>query len=339
MPGIITTVLETSARLLRLLGLLQVRPEWSGAELAERLGVTVRTLRRDVQRLRDLDYPVHSGPGVAGGYRLGPGKALPPLLLDDDEAIAVVVSLRSAASHSVAGLSEASVSALAKLDQVLPARLRERTAALQHATVALAGPGPVVDPEQLVALAAACRRHQRLRLRYRDRSGSGSTRIVEPYRLVSTGYRWYLMAFDVGRHSWRTFRVDRIADTAEAGGRFVPRDPPDPAAFVATAVTSAPYRYQARVLVQAPAHVVAEEFSRTSGVVADAGDGSCLLTTGADSLGALTFHLAAIGAEFTVLEPPELIDFIRDAAVRLQRAGQRPGRAAANPADREPGHR
>src|SRR5207245_75176 len=152
--GILRFVLETSARLLRLLGLLQVRPEWSGADLAERLGVTVRTLRRDVQRLRDLDYPVHSVPGVAGGYRLGSGRALPPLLLDDDEATAVVVSLRSAASHTVAGLSEASVSALAKLDQVLPARLRERTAAIQQATVALTGPGPVVDPEQLAALAA-----------------------------------------------------------------------------------------------------------------------------------------------------------------------------------------
>ena len=330
-------MLETSARLLRLLALLQVRPEWSGADLAERLDVTVRTLRRDVQRLRDLDYPVHSVPGVAGGYRLGSGKALPPLLLDDDEAIAVVVSLRSAASHSVAGLSEASVSALAKLDQVFPARLRERTHALQHATVALTGPGPVVDPEQLAALAAACRRHQRLRLRYRDRSGSGTTRIVEPYRLVSTGYRWYLMAFDVERDSWRTFRVDRIADSAQAGGRFVPRDPPDPAAFVATAVTSAPYRYQARVLVHAPAQVVAEEFSRTSGVVTDAGDGSCLLSTGADSLAALTFHLAAIGAEFTVLEPQQLIDFVREAAVRLQRAGDRSAAAGASPADREPG--
>jgi predicted DNA-binding transcriptional regulator YafY len=331
--------METSARLLRLLGLLQVRPEWSGADLAERLDVTVRTLRRDVQRLRDLDYPVHSARGVAGGYRLGPGKALPPLLLDDDEAIAVVVSLRSAASHSVAGLSEASVSALAKLDQVLPARLRERTAALQHATVALAGPGPVVDPEQLAALAAACRRHQRLRLGYRDRSGAGTTRIVEPYRLVSTGYRWYLMAFDVERDSWRTFRVDRIADSAEAGGWFVPRDPPDPAAFVAAAVTTAPYRYQARVLVQAPVHVVAEEFSRTSGVVAEAGDGRSLLTTGADSLGALTFHLASLGADFTVLEPPELIEFVRDAAVRLQGAARRSAQAVASPADREPGHR
>ncbi len=342
MSAIIATVPETSARLLRLLGLLQVRAEWSGAELAERLDVTVRTLRRDVRRLRDLDYPVHSVPGVAGGYRLGPGKALPPLLLDDDEAIAVVVSLRSAASHSVAGLSEASVSALAKLDQVLPARLRERTAALQHATVALAGSGPVVDPEQLAELAAACRRHQRLRLRYRDRSGSGTTRIVEPYRLVSTGYRWYLMAFDVKRDSWRTFRVDRIGDSAQASGRFVPRDPPDPAAFVATAVTSAPYRYQARVLVHAPAHVVAEEFSRTSGVVADAGDGSCLLTTGSDSLDALTFHLAALGADFTVLAPPELIDYVRDVAERLRQVARRSARAPASskaqvsPADREP---
>jgi predicted DNA-binding transcriptional regulator YafY len=310
-------MLETSARLLRLLGLLQVRPEWSGPDLADRLGVTVRTLRRDVQRLRDLDYPVHSVPGVAGGYRLGPGRALPPLLLDDDEAIAVVVSLRSAASYTVAGLSEASVSALAKLDQVLPARLRERTVALQQATVALTGPGPVVDPDQLAALAAACRRHQRVRLRYRNRSGSESERVVEPHRLVSTGYRWYLMAFDVGQGDWRTFRVDRIIASAETGGRFVPREPPDPAAFVARAVTSAPYRYQTRVLVHAPAHVVAEEFSRTSGVVTDAGDDRCLLTTGSDSLGALTFHLAALGVDFTVLEPQELIDFIAATAERL----------------------
>ena len=312
-------MLETSGRLLRLLGLLQVRPEWSGAELADRLGVTVRTLRRDVQRLRALDYPVHSVPGVAGGYRLGRGQALPPLLLDDDEAIAVVVSLRSAASQSVAGLAEASVSALAKLDQVLPARLRERSAALQEATVALRGSGPVVEPGQLAALAAACRLQQRLRLRYRNRSGSDSSRIVEPHRLVSTGYRWYLMAFDVASADWRTFRVDRIIESAEAGQRFVPREPPDPAAFVARAVTSAPYRYRARVLVEAPAAAVAEQFSATSGVVSDAGDGRCLLTTGADSLELLTFYLVALDADFIVLEPPELIEFISATAGRLQR--------------------
>jgi predicted DNA-binding transcriptional regulator YafY len=322
-------VLETSARLLRLLGLLQTRPDWSGAELADRLGVTVRTLRRDVQRLRELDYPVNSVPGVAGGYRLGRGRALPPLLLDDDEAIAVVVSLRSAASHSVAGLSDASVSALAKLDQVLPARLRERTAPLQHAMVALTGPGPVVDAGRLAELAAACRGHQRLRICYVNRSGSESVRTAEPHRLVSAGYRWYLMAFDVERAAWRTFRVDRIADVAEAGGRFVPRDPPDPAAFVAAAVTSAPYRHQARVLVHAPASTVAEVFSRTSGVVTDAGEGNCLLTTGSDSLGALTFHLAAVDAEFTVLEPPELIEFVRETAARLDRAARLSAKAAA----------
>jgi predicted DNA-binding transcriptional regulator YafY len=338
-------MLETSARLLRLLGLLQVRPEWPGTELAGRLGVTVRTLRRDVQRLRDLDYPVHSVPGVAGGYRLGPGRALPPLLLDDDEAIAVVVSLRSAASHTVAGLAEASVSALVKLEQVLPARLRERTSAIQQATVALTGPGPVIDPELLASLAAACRRHQRLRLRYRNRSGSDSSRIIEPYRLVSTGYRWYLMAFDVERADWRTFRVDRIAAAPEAGARFVPRDPPDPAAFVATAVTSAPYRYQARVLVHAPLHVIAQEVPPTIGVLATAGTGSCLLTAGSDSLAALTFHLSGLGADFTVLEPPELIEFVRQTADRLTRSALRSDQTAAeraagaSPGGREPGPR
>lgn len=323
-------MLETSARLLRLLGLLQVRPEWAGAELADRLGVTVRTLRRDIQRLRDLDYPVHSVPGVAGGYRLGPGRALPPLLLDDDEAIAVVVSLRSAAGHTVAGLSEASVSALAKLDQVLPARLRERTAALQHAMVALTGPGPVVDAGRLTELAAASRRHQRLRICYVNRSGSDSVRTVEPHRLVSTGYRWYLMAFDPKRAGWRTFRVDRITDVTAAGGRFVPRDPPDPAAFVAAAITSAPYRYQARVVIHAPAHVIAQEVSRTTGVISDAGTDRCLLTIGSDSLAALTFHLAALGADFTVLEPPELTEFIGATAARLGRVARLSARAAAD---------
>lgn len=321
------SMLDTSARLLRLLALLQVRPDWTGTELAARLEVTVRTLRRDVQRLRDLDYPVHSVPGVAGGYRLGSGAALPPLLLDDDEAIAVVVSMRSAASHTVAGLSEASVSALAKLDQVVPARLRERTSALQHATVALTGPGPVVDPSLLTTMAAACRWHQRLRLRYRDRAGTATTRVVEPHRLVSAGYRWYLMAFDVERAGWRTFRADRISAADPAGGRFVPADPPDPAKFVASAVTTAPYRYQARVLVHAPAQDLADRVSPTVGIITDDGTGRCLLTTGSDSLEGLTFHLAALGADFTVLGPPELIEHIGAVAARLLRStmGVSPG--------------
>ena len=312
-------MLDTSARLLRLLSLLQARPEWPGAELAARLEVTPRTLRRDVQRLRDLDYPVHSVPGVAGGYRLGSGAALPPLQLEDDEAIAVVLSLRSATTQTVTGLGEASVRALAKLDQVLPARLRERTAALQQATVALTGPAPAIDPALLTALAAACRGHQRVRMAYRDFGGAESVRVVEPYRLVTGGYRWYLMAFDAGRDDWRTFRVDRISEP-EVIGRFAPREPPDPASFVGTAITTAPYRYQARVLLHAPAEALAGQVAPTTGVLAPAGDGRCVLSTGSDSLDALTYHLLVLGVEFTVLEPPELIDHLRVITGRISRA-------------------
>jgi len=314
-------VLETSARLLRLLGLLQARPDWTGAELAARLDVTPRTLRRDVQRLRDLDYPVESVPGVAGGYRLGSGAALPPLQLDDDEAIAVVVSLRSATSQTVTGLAEASVSALAKLDQVLPARLRERTAALRQATVALPGPAAAIDPALLTTLATACRRHQRVRMGYRDRGGAASVRVIEPYRLVSGGYRWYLLAFDTDRQDWRTFRVDRIREP-ELSGKFVPRDPPDPASFVGTAITTAPYRYQARILIDAPVEAVAELVNPTTGVLTPAANGRCVLTTGSDSLDAIMYHLLALRSEFTVLEPPELIEHLRAAADRLRRSAE-----------------
>ena len=281
--------------------------------------MTPRTLRRDVQRLRELDYPVHSVPGVAGGYRLGSGAALPPLQLDDDEAIAVVLSLRSATAHTVTGLAEASVSALAKLDQVLPARLRERTAALQQATVPLTGPAPAIDPALLTGLASACRRHQRVRMSYRDFGGAESVRVIEPYRLVTGGYRWYLMAFDADRDDWRTFRVDRITDP-EVIGRFAPRDPPDPASFVGAAITTAPYRYQARVLLHAPAEALAGQVAPTTGVLTPADDDRCVLSTGSDSLNAMTYHLLALGVEFTVLEPAELIEHLRSVADRLNRA-------------------
>ena len=314
-------MLDTSARLLRLLSLLQARPEWPGAELAARLEVTPRTLRRDVQRLRDLDYPVHSVPGVAGGYWLGSGATLPPLQLDDDEAIAVVLSLRSATAQTVTGLGEASVRALAKLDQMLPAKLRERTAALQQTTVALTGPAPVIDPALLTALAAACRGHQRVRLAYRDFGGTESVRIIEPYRLVSGGYRWYLMAFDAGRDDWRTFRVDRISEP-EVIGRFAPREPPDPASFVGAAITTAPYRYQARVLLHASAEALAGLVAPTTGVLTPVGDGRCVLSTGSDSLNAMTYHLLVLDVEFTVLEPPELIDHLRVIATRLGHAAE-----------------
>jgi predicted DNA-binding transcriptional regulator YafY len=318
-------VLETSARLLRLLSLLQARPEWPGAELAARLEITRRTLRRDIQRLRDLDYPVHSTPGVAGGYRLGSGAALPPLQLEDDEAIAVVIGLRSAAGYSVTGLAEASVSALAKIDQILPAKLRSRTDALRQATVTLTGPVPGIDPALLTALATACRRHQRVTMTYRDREGAESARLVEPHRLVNAGYRWYLMAFDPGRDDWRTFRVDRIG-RAEAGGRFAPREAPDATEFVRSAVSMAPFRYQARVLLHAPLAELAGQVSPVTGKLIPAGENQCLLTTGSDSLDAMTWHLLLLRVEFTVLEPPELIGHLHEAAARLGRAS-RPARA------------
>jgi predicted DNA-binding transcriptional regulator YafY len=320
-------VVETSARLLRLLSLLQVRPDWTGTELADRLEVTARTLRRDVQKLRSLGYPVEATPGVAGGYRLGAGAALPPLLLDDDEAVAVALGLRTAASHSVTGVAEASVRALAKLEQVLPARLRERTAALGQATVPLAVSGPPVDPAALTAIARACRNRELLRFSYRSRTGEPTQRsvqptqrTVEPHRLVQAGNRWYLVARDTDLQDWRTFRVDRISAVEPTGVRFVPRDPPDAAAFVSRAVSVAPYRYQARVLVHASAEEVTALIPPTAGVVEPSGPDACVLSTGAGDLTWMAMHLAALGPDFKVLEPPELIEEMRTLASRLQHA-------------------
>jgi predicted DNA-binding transcriptional regulator YafY len=320
-------MVETSARLLRLLSVLQARPEWAGSDLAERLGVTSRTVRRDVAKLRSLGYPVHAAPGVAGGYRLGAGASLPPLLLDDDEAVAVAFSLRTSASHSVSGVGEASVRALAKLDQMLPRRLRERAAAIGQATVPLIGPGPAVDADAITTIAQACRRCERLEFRYRDRDAAATARRVEPHRLVQAGYRWYLVARDIDRGEWRTFRADRIEAPRLAGVRFVPADPPDAAAFVARAITTAPYRYQARILVHASADVVAGLVPPTVGVLEAAGPGTCVLTVGSDSLDALALHAAVLDLDFIVLEPPELAARVSALAARLSisaRASQPP---------------
>jgi predicted DNA-binding transcriptional regulator YafY len=313
---------ETSARLLRLLSLLQARLEWAGDDLAERLGVTSRTVRRDVARLRNLGYPVHAAPGVAGGYRLGAGASLPPLLLDDDEAVAVALSLRTSAAHAVSGVGEASVRALAKLEQVLPSRLRERAAAIGQMTVPLTGPVPAVDATVLTALARACRGGERLEFGYRDRDGAMTSRRVEPHRLVQAGYRWYLVARDVDRDDWRTFRADRIEAPRLTGVRFVPASPPDAAAFVARAVTTAPYRYQARILLRAPADVVAGHLPPTVGVVEPADADTCILTIGSDSLDAIAFHTATLDYDFAVLTPPELASRLGTLAGRLCAASE-----------------
>src|SRR5690348_5287202 len=234
-------MLETSARLLRLLSLFQSQRYWSGTELAERLEVTARTLRRDVDKLRSLGYPVNSTSGTAGGYQLGAGARLPPLLLDDEEAVAVAVGLRTAASGAVTGIAEASVRALTKVQQVLPARLRRRITALHSFIEPLAYTGPVVDAEALALIAGACRDCEKLRFRYRARDGAATQREVEPHRLVHTGRRWYLAAWDVERNNWRTFRVDRIQQRPTTGQRFTARQPPDGdfAAYVSRSVTTA----------------------------------------------------------------------------------------------------
>ncbi|MFI8435230.1 helix-turn-helix transcriptional regulator [Streptomyces sp. NPDC079020] len=218
---------DTPARLLNLLSLLQTPREWPGSELAERLDVSPRTIRRDIDRLRDLGYPVEASRGSVGGYRLVAGAAMPPLLLDDEEAVAIAVGLRAGAGHAIEGVDEASVRALAKLEQVLPSRLRHRVSALQHATVPLTrGDGSLIDPHTLTTLASAATGQERLRFTYRKGDGTETKRQVEPYRLVSTGRRWYLVAYDLQREDWRTFRVDRVSEPFATGARFVPRPLP-----------------------------------------------------------------------------------------------------------------
>jgi predicted DNA-binding transcriptional regulator YafY len=318
-------MLETSARLLRLLSLLQTRPDWSGAELAERLGVSARTIRRDVERLRDLGYPVHAARGVAG-YRLGAGMALPPLLLGDEEAVAVAVGLRTAAA-GVTGIEEASLGALAKLEQLLPSRLRRRVNALQASTLPVPGdgPDPRVDPEVLVVLAAACRDRERLRLAYRDHQGTVGGRAVEPCRLVNWGRRWYLVAWDLDREGWRILRVDRVEPTTltPTGQRFTPRELPeggDLAAYVSRRVSAAGWRHHARVRVHAPPEEIRRRIPAAAGVVEAVDEETCLLHTGADTLETLAVYLGMLGADFEVGEPPELVAHLRDLADRYRRA-------------------
>lgn len=318
---------ETSARLLRLLSLLQARREWTGPELAERLEVTVRTVRRDVDRLRELGYPVDASLGVQGGYRLGVGAALPPLLLDDDEAVAVAVGLRTAAIGTIEGIDETSVRALVKLEQVLPARLRRRVNALQTYTVPVPRDGEpvVVSAETLTVLAAACRDHERIRFDYLAHGGSPTRRDVEPHRLVSWGHRWYLLAWDVERADWRTFRVDRIAPRTPTGPRFTPRELPegDAAAHVSRGVSAAAWRYHARLLVHASAARVLERITPAAGTVEAVDDESCVLSTGSDLLETMAVHLGMLGYDFSVLSaPPELIEHLRLLAQRYGRAAE-----------------
>ncbi|TCN31541.1 putative DNA-binding transcriptional regulator YafY [Kribbella orskensis] len=307
-------MLETSARLLKLLSLLQSPRDWSGTALAEELGVGVRTVRRDVDKLRNLGYPVDAVPGVAG-YRLGAGVALPPLLLDDEEAVAVAIGLRAAATGSVSGIEESSVRALTKLEQVLPSRLRHRVRLLQSVAVTPTA-GASVAPDVVMAVAAACRDHQRLRFDYRSHDGTSTVRTTEPHRLVHTGRRWYLVAWDLDREDWRTFRLDRLDPRIPTGPRFIPRQAPE-LDETTRGVASGAYRYQARFLMRAPAEQIADRIANTIGTVEPVDATTCILSTGSNSLDELTLYVGLLGFDFQVESPPELIDHVRTLTTRL----------------------
>ncbi|WP_024800545.1 YafY family protein [Nocardia sp. BMG51109] len=315
---------NTSTRTLRLLSLLQTHKYWPGGELADRLGVSARTLRRDVDRLRDLGYPVDARRGADGGYQLAAGAALPPLMVDDDEAVALVVGLQTATVMTAPGVAESSVRALAKLVQVMPPRLRRRVEAIRAMTVpgSWGGqPGPAVDTGVLTSIALACRDTERLRFLYTAADGRRTDRHVEPHRLVSLGRRWYFVAYDLNRHDWRSFRVDRVAELEGDGSRFLPRDLPadDAAAFVRAGLDNLPGLYRVEVLIDAPAETVRERIGRWS-TIEEVDPGRCRVSMTADSLDWPTMALGVVDADFQILQPPELIAQVKNWAERFGRA-------------------
>jgi predicted DNA-binding transcriptional regulator YafY len=314
---------ETTSRVLQLLGLLQSRRVWTGEELAERLGVTGRCVRRDIERLRGLGYPVQASKGRGGGYQLGAGAALPPLLLDPEEAVAVAVCLGLAAGGSVAGVGDSALRALSKLDQVMPARLRSQVAAVHEATVTLMpNANSPVEPDVLMALARACRDHEHIDTGYTDRAGAVTDRRLEPYQLVTTGRRWYLLAFDRDRQDWRSLRLDRMSRVAARGTTFTPREAPDAASYVSRSISSSPYKHIATVRYAASKEVISQQFSPSSATVEADGPDSCVVTAGADNPETLALYLAMVGCDFEILGPPEVIAGARVIGQRLLRAAK-----------------
>jgi predicted DNA-binding transcriptional regulator YafY len=318
-------MVQTSARLLALLSLLQVRREWTGHELADRLGVGARTIRRDVEKLRSLGYPVEAAPGVAGGYRLGAGAELPPLLLDDAEAVAVAVGLRTAASGTIAGIEETSVRALTKLEQVLPSRLRRRVGALTHATSAFSISGPQIDPDLLATLAAACRDANRVHFAYVARDEKASKRNVEPAAVVYSGIRWYLVAFDLDRDDWRTFRIDRIQGHSRDGGRCRPRTVPgsDPAAYVKRQLAAAggePGSAAGRIRLGVAAAVARRRIPEHHVTIEPDGEHGCIVTTRGSWSRHFLVWMALLDEPMEVLGPAEMVECAQSVATRLSAA-------------------
>lgn len=315
---------DPTGRALHLLSLLQTHRMWRGSELAERLEVTERTVRRDVDRLRDLGYPVDATPGAYGGYRLAAGAHLPPLMLDDDEAVAVAVGLRSAAGAAISGIEETSLQALAKIEQMLPDRLRRRVSALDSSVTAMRwspSDTEVIDSDTLAVLASACRDHEEVRFDYRRRDGEDSRRLVEPHQMVTAGRRWYLVAWDLRRDDWRTFRLDRLSDAARAGRRFTAREIPggDAADFVATSLSSIPREIEALVAVGAPYTQVEDALRWTEHSLVETEPDTCVVRLRTDNLDWLVLAIAriALTARTTVIEPADVADAVGLLAERL----------------------
>jgi len=311
---------DSAARLLRLLGLLQRRANWSGAELAERLEVDTRTVRRDVERLRTLGYQIDGVTGAAGGYHLGGGTDVPPMLFEDDEAMAIAVVLGLSAGAALPGIERSALTALAKLDRLLPPRLRTRLTALRRATVSLVPPSEVVSTESLIQLAESCDNHLRAVFSYRAHDGRASERRVEPHRLVATDRRWYLVAFDLDREDWRTFRVDRISRLLVPGHTFAPRPLSDPAKMVAEGITISFYTHTAVVLVKAPLSEVATVVPPHVGILSEEGTTATLLEVGIDDFDWLASYLIGLRLDFEVRAPEDLRAYMVTLGARLAEA-------------------
>ncbi|RPA63388.1 YafY family transcriptional regulator [Gordonia oryzae] len=322
-------MLETSARLLHLLSLLQTRREWSGQELADRLEITTRTVRRDVDKLRELGYPVDATVGVGGGYRLGAGAEMPPLLLDDQEVLAVALGLDAVTTGPVSDMAEASAGALTKLRQVMPSRLRHRLDSLSLEAVPRTEGQVRVSAEVLTDIATTCHRHEQLRFDYRRGDGTESRREVEPYRLVRNGMRWYLIAFDLGRDDWRSFRVDRMDPKIPTGPRFTPRALPEGAAsrFLERSLGAMYRTSSARVRIHAPVETIGPMVSDAWGTLESGDEQTCELTLYSTSLPSIARWLHAFDADFTVLSPDALRDELAGVAEHHERVAARYRRA------------
>jgi predicted DNA-binding transcriptional regulator YafY len=322
--------MATTERLLRVLAALQSGGTWNGSALAEHLGITPRTVRRDVERLRELGYAIDADLGVAGGYRLGRGgQCLPPLTLDDEEAVVLAACLRAAAGGTITAAGGTIEAILERLEHMLPARASDQIGAVLATTTRLSSASEAAEqvlPAVLRVLTRACREREIVAISYRDAGDRRSERRVEPLRIVSVGRRWYLVARDIDRSAWRTLRLDRIADARATGHRFVVSEPPDPVELVRRAITVAPYRYQAVVELDAPLHRVAPLVPPTVAVLEPLGDATTLMSTGADDLDILAFHLVRLGVPFRVRRPAVLRRRCADLAERLAAAARSPGR-------------